>query len=76
MTLLEVCIMEITFKCDAKHLFPSSFPDLTKDYEEKSLLDRIGSSNCMSENVGSLCGIYLASTFCKEACYQNECLNF
>lgn len=61
--------MEETFKCDVETFVSLSFLALTKDNEEKSLLDRVVNSICISENVGILCAIYLASTFCKEACY-------
>lgn len=61
--------MEVTFKCDVEIFVSLSFPALTEDYEEKSLLDRVVNSICISENIGMLCAIYLASTFCREACY-------
>lgn len=70
MTLLEVCITEVTFKRDVDIFASLSFPALTKDYEEKSLLlDRVVNSNFISENIGILSTIYLASTFCKESCF-------
>lgn len=59
----------VIFKCDVETFVSLNFPALTKDYEEKSLLDSEVNSNWISENVGILCEIYLASTFCKEAYY-------